>query len=354
MKRFERQLERLPIMAERRLVAYSITLVLCGCAWWLRLVLDPLFPPGFPYLTFFPAVILSSFLFGRGPGIIAAVLCGLLAWFFFIPPVHSFALGHGTPIALLFYIGVVAVDILLIHWMQRANARLTHERERSRALAEHTELLFNELQHRVSNNLQMVAAMLTLQKRALPEGDARRALADAADKLQLIGRIQRQLYGTRGEQLPLDQFVTELIGDLATAAGQIGIRHQVKAQTGLMLPPDGAIPIALILAEGVANAIEHGFAGRSEGTITVALTREGEMLSLTIEDDGAGVAADFNVDRVDSLGLRIARNLSQRLGATLEIVPRQPGTIMRLTGVDIAALRRTDPGEPADDAGERP
>jgi two-component system, sensor histidine kinase PdtaS len=353
MKRFERQLERLPILTDRRMVAYAITLALCAAALWFRMVLDPFFPPGFPYLTFFPAVILSSFLFGRGPGIVAAILCGLMAWFFFIPPAFSFDLGHGTPIALIFYVGVVTVDILLIHWMQRANTRLASERERSRALAERTELLFNELQHRVSNNLQMVAAMLTLQKRSLPEGEGRRTLADAADKLHLIGRIQRQLYSTRGEQLPLDEFVIGLIRDLVAAAGQPGISHRVEARTALMLPPDGAIPLALILAEGVANAIEHGFADRATGTIAVTLVRDGDTLSLSVEDDGVGVSDRFDVERVDSLGLRIARSLAQRLGGRLEITPQQPGTVMRLNGIDIAAMRSTHSGQPAERPDDR-
>lgn len=340
MKPLERQLLRLPLLTDRRPAAYAATVALCVFAWWLRLVLDPYFPPGFPYLTFFPAVILSSFLFGRGPGVVASILCGLLAWYFFIPPVRSFNLDGGTPVALLFYAGVVSVDIALVHWMQRANARLRQERERSDALAARTELLFQELQHRVSNNLQMVGAMLTLQKRSLPEGEARRALADAAAKLQLIGRIQRRLYSTRGDQLPLDAFVSDLIADLADAAGKPGIVHRVEADTGLMLPPESAIPLALILAESVANAVEHGFADRDTGLILAHLSRDGETLTLTVADDGAGLPPGFNTEHANSLGLRIARSLSQQLGAQFALEQRLPGTIMRLTGIDIAAMQR--------------
>ena len=58
---------------------------------------------------------------------------------------------------------VVAVDIALIHFMQKANFNLAIERERSRTLAENRELLFHELQHRVSNNLQVVAAMIDMR-----------------------------------------------------------------------------------------------------------------------------------------------------------------------------------------------
>jgi len=338
MNSFRLTLEHLPLLQGRRSLAYAITLGFCALAWWLRLVLDPYFPPGFPYLTFFPAVILASFLFGRGPGTVAALLCGLLAWYFFIPPLSSFALARGTGVALLFYAGVVTVDILLVHWMQIANARLAAERERSAALAARTEILFEELQHRVSNNLQMVGAMLALQRRAVTDGEAQRAIGEAAAKLQLIGRIQRRLYGSRGEPLALDAFITALVEDLAESGGKPGIRHVVEADSAVLLPPDRAIPLALIVAESIANAVEHGFAAREAGTILVQVRAEDERVSLTIHDDGAGVAEGFDVATVDSLGLRIARSLCQSLGAELRIVPGRPGTRVELRNLPITPV----------------
>lgn len=143
----------MPLLRKRRPVAYLIALAMCAVAWWLRTVLDTTFPPGFPYLTFFPAVILSSFLFGRGPGIVSGVLCGLLAWYFFIPPFHSFSFEHGTQVALGFYAGVVIVDIALVHWMQRANARLRREQEKSSAAEERLAQLNDTLEQRIASAL---------------------------------------------------------------------------------------------------------------------------------------------------------------------------------------------------------
>src|SRR5690606_14828142 len=47
---------------------------------------------GFPFLTFFPAIVLSTFIGGRSAGITAAVLGGLLADYYLIAPTPSFAL----------------------------------------------------------------------------------------------------------------------------------------------------------------------------------------------------------------------------------------------------------------------
>jgi two-component sensor histidine kinase len=342
----ERQLlrERLPILGERPAVAYLLAVAFSIGAALLRGVLDPIFPPGFPFLTFFPAVIISSFLLGRGPGTLAALLCGLMAWYYFIPPFHSFRIEPSTSTALLFYVGVVSVDIALVHWMQSANHRLLGERERSRTLAresgmlaERNALLFGELQHRVSNNLQMIGAVLSLQKRGIDDPAARQALDDAAAKLQLIGRIQRQLYDLSGGQVAVDAFLHDLVGDLVASGGKPGITFTVDAVAGVMLDPDALIPLALITAEAVANAIEHGFADRDSGHVAVALTRTDSELQMSVTDDGAGPPPGFDLAAVKSLGLKIAVTLARQLGGTLRVGPAVAGGAETVLTIPLAA-----------------
>ena len=91
-----RLLERLPLARAHRWQGYAAALALSLTGLVARWALGDAFPPGFPFLTFFPVVVLSGFLFGRGPGILAAIICGLLAWYFFIPPVMSLTLAPGA------------------------------------------------------------------------------------------------------------------------------------------------------------------------------------------------------------------------------------------------------------------
>jgi two-component sensor histidine kinase len=327
-------IERLPLIPERPLVRYGTTVALCILAAWLRWELDAAFPPGYPYLTFFPAVILSSFLFGPRPGIMAAVICGFFAWYLFIPPRFGLALDYKSLVSLAFYTGVVAVDIALVHLMQRFNARLHLAQEEVRllaeergVLAERTELLFQELQHRVGNNLQMIGAVLSLQLRGLEEPTARRAIANAAGRLQVIGRIQRQLYRPDGELVPLDRFVHDLSGQVMDSSGREDIACKVAVEPGIVLRPDAAVPVALILSEAMANALEHGLAARDSGLIRIDVRRQSEGIALSVEDDGAGLAPDFEPDHAESIGLRISRVLSRQLEArlTLENLPCDSG-----------------------------
>ncbi len=113
-------------------IAGMIGLVLL--AWAARAALDPALPPGFPYLTFFPAVVLTAVLFGVRLGAVSALLCGLIAWYFYIPPYNQFKMA-GTEVALGLYVFVVTTELGLIYGVRAAMAQLRQERQTSLDLA---------------------------------------------------------------------------------------------------------------------------------------------------------------------------------------------------------------------------
>lgn len=312
---WRRWTEQLPVARDRPVLGSLATLAIVALAWAARYLADPLLPPGFPYVTFFPAVIVTSFLFGVRLGSVSALLCGLLAWYFFIPPHHSFVLRGATAFALCFYLFVVATDLALVHWMQIANRQLARERERSQSLAMTRELLFRELQHRVSNNLQVAAGLLSMQKRRLVDPDARAALDEASGRIALVGRISRQLYDPSGAAQPLLPFLGALCRDVVDASGRDDLSLTMQGDERLLLEPDAAVPTALVVAEAVANAIEHGFAGERSGRIIVTVAGDDESgLTVTIDDDGHGLAEGFEEDQGNSLGLKIATSLARGHG----------------------------------------
>lgn len=111
-------------LGRRAWVGYVSAVSATVAALLVRYAIDRALPPGFPYLTFFPAVILTTFFCGIRPGILCATLSGIAAWYFFIPPYNAFVLNGTIAIALGLYAFVVGVDILLIHGLQRTAARL--------------------------------------------------------------------------------------------------------------------------------------------------------------------------------------------------------------------------------------
>ena len=279
-----------------------------GLALALRLWLDPLLPPGFPFLTFFPAVIATAFLCGTRPGIAVAAASFLAAWWFFIPPPGSLRLDGASLLALAFFAAIAAVDIFLIHLMTLALARVREERERNRRLAESREALFTEMQHRISNNLLTMASLLAIEARAVANPAARRALEEAQRRLHLVSRIHRQLHDPDLSAVEMPGFLRALTADVIGAAGADDVRWEVRA-TPLRLPAEQAVPIALVTAELVANALEHG----RPATLLVALEATAGRAVLRVRDDGAGLPPGFDAAAARSLGLTVVRQLALQL-----------------------------------------
>lgn len=283
-----------------------------------RYLLDPSLPPGFPYLTFFPAVILTAFFAGVRAGIVQGVICGLASWYFFVAPLNSFTLTWFTGLALGFYALIVATDVFLIHVMAVALETLKAERAKTRDLALSRELMFNELQHRVSNHLQIVSSLLTLQRREVADPCAKLALEAAATRLSVIAKIQRRLHDPDHQELDLRSFLQEIVPDLISAAAlEDRVNWTIQADP-LFVSSEEAVPVALIVTELIANSLEHGL--RDEGLdLKIALQREGRMASLEVSDNGRGLPEGFDLSKTRSLGLQIARQFTLQMEGTLTL-----------------------------------
>jgi signal transduction histidine kinase/CheY-like chemotaxis protein len=119
---------------------------------------------GFPFLTFFSAVVLSAFLGGLGPGVLAAVLGGLLSNYFLIPPEGDLRLTWPSGvIGMGFYVFTVTVIVGLIQGMIWASERQRASDEALRRLnaelearvAERTAALTNEMAERTAAEAQL-------------------------------------------------------------------------------------------------------------------------------------------------------------------------------------------------------
>ena len=311
-------LMRLPLRFEQRWKGYAGALAVILAAFAVRLALGSLLPPGLPFVTFFPAILIAAFLFGARPTSVAALVACGLAWVFFIGPEAQFVVHGGAVVALILFLAFASLVVATIHAMQVAARKLHAEREISRRLAENREALFLELQHRVGNNLQMVSSVLSLQRRKLNEPVAQRALDEASRRIALIGRVQRQLYDPDGARIGLDHFLERLVKDVIEASGRDGISSSVAVPGAIGLNPALAIPVALVVAEMVSNAIEHGLAGR-DGQIRVTVAEDAARLTLCIADNGQGLPNGFDLAATQTMGLRLASSLAGFQGGALAL-----------------------------------
>lgn len=321
-------------------LGYGLSLAAFAAALALRHRLAPVLPPGYPYITFFPAVILTAFLAGVRPGIFCAALSGLAAWYFFIGPPNSFVLHRPAVIALGFYVFIVSVDLALIHFMQVSVERLgaereavAREREVTAGLYEQQKTMFQELQHRVANNMTFVASLLHLQKRkvAASPATATAALDEASHRIEVMARIHRRLYDPGSVELPVAQYFQEICHDLLDATGAKNIVVLVD-MPAIKLDIARLMVLSLLMTEVVTNCLKHAFADDAPGNISLRLERlEPEDLSFTIRDDGCGLPDGYDPATSKGLGTRISQGLAAQLGGKLSVTGGKGlGTTTRL------------------------
>src|SRR4051794_8939266 len=76
------------------LARYGVAFLSSGLAILIRELLTPVWGTNFPFLTLFPAALISSWYGGLGPGLITAALSALAAAYLWIPPTYSFAISQ--------------------------------------------------------------------------------------------------------------------------------------------------------------------------------------------------------------------------------------------------------------------
>jgi PAS domain S-box-containing protein len=103
----------------------------------LRLSLDPLWGTDLPFILFFPAIMVSAWLGGLGPGLLTTLLTALAAEHFWMTPIHALTLDDwGDLVGLATFVGVGAMISGLNEAWRNAAARVARSEERHRVTLE--------------------------------------------------------------------------------------------------------------------------------------------------------------------------------------------------------------------------
>jgi two-component sensor histidine kinase len=93
---------------------------------------------------------------------------------------------------------------------------------------------------------------------------------------------------------------------LSGMAGKVSVL--VEGTTG-EVPASVATSLALVTAELVHNAIEHGYSPAQTGSVSVTMKRLPAELRLSVHDDGRGLPDAFDIADDAHLGLAIVRTI---------------------------------------------
>ena len=198
------------------------------------------------------------------------------------------------------------------------NARLYQEAQRA---LETQAILMREMQHRVKNNLQTVASLLSLQMRRAESPEAASLLGLSAARVESIAAVH--------ELFSEEDIGLATVGEIADRIMEIVLKDIVPpsqridftiAPAPIKLGSEQATLFALVLNELVSNAIMHGLAGLPSGSIRITATQDNGTIAVDVWDGGKGIPADFSLQTQAGLGLSIVEQLvTHELSGTFQL-----------------------------------
>lgn len=172
---------------------FALAVSLYAVALAARFALEGQLPAeGFPFVTFYPAVLLSVYLAGLLPGLLVTALSVLSAWYFFMEPPGQLAhLSRPDAVALVFFAVVLLVGCIVIEVMNQALRRLRRTE---------FQLRITEQGLRKTQAEAVTAAESTLRERRLLDAvfnavPAGIIVADADGRLLRMNRANARIWG---------------------------------------------------------------------------------------------------------------------------------------------------------------
>jgi PAS domain S-box-containing protein len=187
-----------------------------------------------------------------------------------------------------------------------------------------------EIQHRVKNNLQMIAALIRIEARNASDR------MDTAPFDRLAGRIEaiQILYGllsdqNKSDQIDLGSYLSDIASSVLRSHAVEGIRLDLKVDS-YPVSVNVAMPTGLVVNELLTNSLKHAFAGRDGGTITLHSLSDGDGCRITVADDGVGLPDTAKWPRRGKLSAMIVQSLRQNAKASFDVAS-SPGQGVRVT-----------------------
>jgi PAS domain S-box-containing protein len=220
------------------------------------------------------------------------------------------------------------VILLIAEGRDITERRLAEENLRS-SLRE-KDFLLKEIHHRVKNNLQVVASMLTLEAGKFNDGRGGMLFGSSINRILAMSRVHELLYQSQnfacvdiGEQMKT--LTADLYDTYRESFCRVDIETSMeKVEIGI----DRAVPFGIIANEILSNAFRHAFppALRDRGKVTIVVAATlGGRARLEIGDDGIGLSEGVGRDGNRGIGLMLIDILVKQLAGSMS-VDRDSGT----------------------------
>ncbi len=312
---------------------YSLAVLAAIIALLLRRMLTPLLGESYPYHTLWAATVFCAWYCGLGPSILTALAGVVGIWYWFLPPVNSFALqdpkaGISGMLGFLVFSGLI---IALGEANRRSIARSKWTEEQLRKARQIARDLHDSAGQLLAA-LGMNIGVMQAQSHKLDEAGARALSENAA----LVEQISREIR-------TISHLLHPPLLDVAGLASALrwyvdGFSERSKIRVDLDVPDEFRrlsdemeIAIFRMIQECLTNIHRHS--GGAAAAIRVH--EEDRRVLVEVQDTGKGITLEKQLELSSSgrtgVGFRGMRERLRQLGGTLDIRSDGGGTMVIAT-----------------------
>jgi two-component sensor histidine kinase/AmiR/NasT family two-component response regulator len=179
------------------------------------------------------------------------------------------------------------------------------------------QVLLKEVNHRVKNNLQVVANLLQLETERSQQAASKLVLADMQGRIRAIALLHQMLYHTDAHaSTDLGSYLQQLAIQAFRAANHSPQIHLELSLVAINVSLDQATHCGLLVNELISNSLKHAFPDGRAGTVRVHLSRlnGSGQVRVCVSDDGVSLPAEFYSPSGSGLGLQLVSDLLGQLG----------------------------------------
>jgi two-component sensor histidine kinase len=198
---------------------------------------------------------------------------------------------------------------------------LGEELQHSTVSLREKEQLLKEIHHRVKNNMQIIASLLSLQSENSEDEKFNALLRESRNRINSMAIVHEMLYQSDDlSKIELKEYIETLCSSVhqSYALPNSHIEFVYALEKDVHFDIDKMIPIGLILNEAISNSLKHAFPGK-KGKIGIALQHINNSYTLSVSDNGSGFKKDFDIERDSHLGIQLIFMLTEQLGGKLHV-----------------------------------
>ncbi len=217
-----------------------------------------------------------------------------------------------------FAVLIVLVTLIILYYFRK-----------TRRAKNKIEILQREIHHRVKNNLAIIRRLADVTRQNLEDTSAQSALSELMSRIESMAQVHAQLYRkTDITEVDFKTYLDELAENIHASFWQDKTQLVQDVEASICVGFNMAVPLGLIINELLTNAFKYA---KNDGGLKISLKAmmQADKLVIKVSDNGQGLPEDFDLQRINSYGLKLVWGLVQQINGSVKFY-NEAGTVAML------------------------